>query len=566
MDKHPLRILLVEDDEDDFIITRDLLAEIGDDRFDLEWVRAFDPALETIMANAHDVYLIDYRLGERDGLELLRRAVANDCKAPIILLTSQGNQEVDVEAMNCGAADYLVKGHIDAPSLERTIRHAIDRKRTEEQLTYLAQYDPLTGLANRALLNDRLKRALARADREKQHLAFMLMDLDQFKSVNDTLGHTVGDELLKGIAERISGCVRKVDTVARLGGDEFAIVLEGIYHVQHVAAVAQKILTVTSQPMSLEGHEVYITASVGITIYPSVDDNIGNLLKYTDTAMYRAKRQGGNCYRFYTPDLSTNIFEGLSLDEELDQALNSNEFVLHYQPQVDLRTGRTCGMEALLRWQHRRLGLIPPGQFIRLAEEQGWIVPIGEWVLRTACAQNRTWQQAGLPNLRVGVNISPRQFREKKLAATVSLVLKETGLDPHCLELEIHEGTLIENIQESSATLSKLRDMGVQISIDDFGTGYSSLSYLKHLPITTVKIDQSFIQDMTTSHDDASIVTAIISLAHRLRLKVVAEGVETEEQLALLRDHGCDEVQGFLFSRPLPTEIFVQWAGRDWSV
>lgn len=559
MGQRKLKVILVEDDEDDFIITRDLLSEIGKDRFDLEWVNSFGAALETMGSDQPDVYLVDYHLGEHSGMEFLREAMANGCRAPVILLTGRGNHEVDVEAMKAGAADYLIKGHIDPPSLERSIRYAVERKQAEARLAYMAQYDYLTGLANRTLLMDRLTRALARAERSDQQMGLLFLDLDRLKDINDTLGHDVGDRLLKDVAGRLSGCVRKVDTVARLGGDEFAIVLEGISHVGNVTTVAQKILDVIAQPFTLNGQEVFVTVSIGITVYPFVNDNIDNLLKDTDAAMYSAKKQGGNCYRVYTSDMNAKAFERLSLETSLRHALERKELVLYYQPKMNLSTGKTSGMEALLRWNHPEMGLVPPDKFIPIAEETGLIVPIGEWVVRTACAQNRAWQDAGLPPLRVAVNLSARQCRQKDLVETISLILKETGMEPHFLELELTEGVLIENTHTTNSILTELRDLGVQISIDDFGTGYSSLSYLRRLPINTLKIDISFIRDITADPDDGAIATAIIALAHSLRLKVVAEGVETEAQLTFLRDQGCDDIQGFLFSRPISAEAFERW-------
>lgn len=559
MGQRRLKVILVEDDEEDFIITRDLLSEIGKDRIDLEWVSNFRVALEMMGSDQPDVYLVDYHLGEHNGMEFLREAMANGCRAPVILLTGKGNHEVDVEAMKAGAADYLVKGTIDPSSLERSIRYAVERKQAEARLAYMAQYDHLTGLANRTLLMDRLTRALARAERSDQQMGLLFIDMDRLKDINDTLGHDVGDRLLKDVAGRLSGCVRKVDTVARLGGDEFAIVLEGISHVGNVTTVAQKILDVIAQPYTLNGQEVFVTVSIGITVYPFVNDNIDNLLNDADAAMYSAKKQGGNCYRVYTSDMNSEAFERLSLETSLRHALERKELMLYYQPQMNLSTGKTSGMEALLRWNHPELGLVPPDKFIPIAEETGLIVPIGEWVVRTACAQNRAWQDAGLPPLRVAVNLSARQCRQKDLVETISLILKETGMDPRFLELELTEGVLIENTHTTNSILAEIRDLGVQISIDDFGTGYSSLSYLKRLPINTLKIDISFIRDITADPDDGAIATAIIALAHSLRLKVVAEGVETEAQLAFLRDQGCDDIQGFLFSRPLSAEAFERW-------
>jgi len=386
----------------------------------------------------------------------------------------------------------------------------------------------------------------------------MFLDLDRFKIINDTLGHPMGDRLLKGVAQRLRSCLREGDTVARLGGDEFMVVLPAIAHAEDAARVGQRILDALSVPFNFEGHELHIGVSIGIALYPNDGKSAEALLKNADIAMYRAKEQGRNNYQFYTPALNDMAFERLTLENSLRRALERREFVVHYQPQVSLNTGQIVGMEALVRWRHPELGLVAPMKFIPVAEETGLIVPIGEWVLQMACAQNKAWQEAGFPPLRVTVNLSARFFRRKDLMETVARILKETGLDPDYLELELTEGTTMENAEATIRTLHELKEMGVHLSIDDFGTGYSSLSYLKRFPLATLKIDRLFVQDITTSSDGAVITLAIIAMAHSLGLKVIAEGVETEEQLAFLRAHRCDEMQGYLFSRPIPAEAFTQ--------
>jgi len=364
--------------------------------------------------------------------------------------------------------------------------------------------------------------------------------------------------LLKGVAQRLRSCLREGDTVARLGGDEFMVVLPAIAHAEDAARVGQRILDALSVPFNFEGHELHIGVSIGIALYPNDGKSAEALLKNADIAMYRAKEQGRNNYQFYTPALNDMAFERLTLENSLRRALERREFVVHYQPQVSLNTGQIVGMEALVRWRHPELGLVAPMKFIPVAEETGLIVPIGEWVLQMACAQNKAWQEAGFPPLRVTVNLSARFFRRKDLMETVARILKETGLDPDYLELELTEGTTMENAEATIRTLHELKEMGVHLSIDDFGTGYSSLSYLKRFPLATLKIDRLFVQDITTSSDGAVITLAIIAMAHSLGLKVIAEGVETEEQLAFLRAHRCDEMQGYLFSRPIPAEAFTQ--------
>ena len=443
--------------------------------------------------------------------------------------------------------------------------HAIiditERKRAEERLARMARYDHLTGLGNRVLFQERLARALARASRNEEPVALMFLDLDRFKSVNDTLGHAFGDWLLKKVAERLRGCVRETDTIARMGGDEFSIILEGLSNGQDAILVARKIVDALSRPFNLSGHEVFVTSSIGIAVSPPSPD--AELTRDADAAMYRAKQLGSNNYQFYTPEMNAQAFERLDLERDLRRALDQEEFVLRYQPRVDLVTGRIVGAEALLRWQHPHLGLVSPSQFIHVLEDSGLIDPVGDWTLRAACAQCKAWEYAGLAPQLVAVNLSTRQFDQRALVDRLAQILDETGLDPSCLELELTESLLVEDINTSSAVLDELRTfLGVRLSIDDFGTGYSSLSYLKRFPLDTLKIDQSFVWDVATDPDDAAIVSYIIGLAHTLGLKVVAEGVEKEEQLAYLREHGCDQAQGYYFGEPLPAEDFLELLKR----
>ena len=430
--------------------------------------------------------------------------------------------------------------------------------RKQESLYRLAHYDALTGLPNRLLFFDRLQQALSQAARHGTLLGVMLLDLDRFKAINDSFGHTAGDALLQAVGRRIGECIRDGDTVARLGGDEFTLLLQDIRQTQHAALVAQKIIEALQQPFLLNGYEVTVNTSIGIALYPLCRD-AETLLKHADTAMYKAKEEGGNGYRFYTDAMSSADTRRLSLEAQLRKAIERDELVLHYQPQVDLVSGRLLGAEALLRWQHPEHGLIPPGEFIPLAEETGLIVPIGEWVLRAACAQNRAWQNAGLAPLRVAVNVSGRQFRHLDLLETIYKTLEDTGLDSRYLEIELTEGVLMQDTVVALQTLHALSAMGVLISIDDFGTGYSSLSYLKRFPIDMLKIDRSFVQDIATDPDDTAIVQAIIAMSHGLGIKTIAEGVETREQLDFLRRHQCDAVQGYCLSRPLPAEAFTQF-------
>jgi diguanylate cyclase (GGDEF)-like protein/PAS domain S-box-containing protein len=430
-----------------------------------------------------------------------------------------------------------------------------------EQLEHQANHDTLTSLPNRSLLRDRLDQAIAHANRQRKLLAVAFIDLDNFKVINDSLGHSAGDHLLKVTAERLRACLREDDTVARHGGDEFVLLLNDQGSREAVARAVSRVIERLAQPLTVEGQEVTNTCSIGVTLYPDDGDDAGVLLRNADAAMYRAKAQGKNSFQFYTADMSTHLGERLKLEAQLRRALERGEFVLHYQPKIDLRSNEIYGLEALIRWEHPEEGLIAPGRFIGLAEETGLIVPIGEWALRTGCTQVQAWSDAGLPPMMLSVNISARQFKRRDLAQTVSRVLAETGLPPARLELELTESLVMENAEEFIQTLNALKQTGVSLSVDDFGTGYSSLSYLKRFPVDRLKIDQSFVRDIGSDPDDAAIARAVIQLGHSLDLRVTAEGVETAEQLAFLREHGCDEVQGYLFSRPLSADKIAQLLG-----
>lgn len=435
-------------------------------------------------------------------------------------------------------------------------RDITERKRAEERLVYLANYDGLTGLPNRTLFRDRLHQAVAHAKREERLVAVIFFDLDHFKKINDTLGHHIGDRLLIGAAERLTKSVRELDTVARLGGDEFMVILEGIKHVDEVTDVVTNLLKALEKPFMLEGQEAFVAASAGIAIYPFDDADIDHLVKNADTAMFRAKEHGGNTYQYFTADMNAKAVERLKLENALRYALERNEFNVLYQPRIDLGTGSVSGMEALLRWHNTDIGIVPPDIFIPLLEETGLIVPVGEWVLKTACEQTRHWHELGYDNLIVSVNLSVRQFRQKNLVKSFRRLWETCGFSPTFLELEITESLLVENMDAAVEILSAFHDAGVQISIDDFGTGYSSLSYLKRFPIHTLKIDRSFVRDVIDDPDDAAIVAAIVALARSLRLNIIAEGVETKEQLDYLLSLNCDEVQGTYFSHALTCSEF----------
>jgi len=432
-------------------------------------------------------------------------------------------------------------------------RDITEHRRAEARLAYLAHYDELTGLPNRALFRDRLERALIDAGRHERLVAVMFLDLDRFKNVNDTLGHDAGDQLLKSVAERLLGAVRRGDTVARLAGDEFTVVLVDLAHVDDASRVAQKIIDAFAQPFHLAGHDLFISASLGITIFPLDARDAGELLRNADVAMYRAKSAGRNLCQFYAAEMTTQAVARMGMENDLRRALRHGEFVLHYQPIMSCADGRIIGVEALIRWQNPGQGLTPPLQFIPLAEETGLIVPIGEWVLGAACAQLGLWKAAGFPGLRVAVNLSVRQFRENGLVQAVAQALTAAGIAPRQLGLEITESVLALG-EDAEKMLNEVSATGVQFSIDDFGAGYSSLSYLKRFPINTLKIDQSFMRGIPGDANNAAIAKAIIILAHGLGIQVVAEGVESAEQINFLRAQACDAMQGYYLGKPLPAE------------
>jgi diguanylate cyclase (GGDEF)-like protein/PAS domain S-box-containing protein len=438
------------------------------------------------------------------------------------------------------------------------VRDITERKEAEERISHMAHHDALTGLPNRTLLDDRIRQAMLQAQRYGSHVTVVFMDLDNFKLVNDTLGHKAGDELLKTIAQRMVESVRQTDTVVRLGGDEFVLVLLGQSDpTESITRVLHKIREAIAEPIYLEGQKLEVTSSMGLASFPEDGQDSETLLMNADAAMYQAKALGRNNYQFYTSEMNTRIHERLALQEGIRHALEHDEFYLDYQPQLDLHSGRIIGAEALIRWRHPQKGPVSPAEFIPLAEETGLIIPIGEWVLQAACRQNRAWQDAGMPPLVVSVNVSARQFKENNLIQQVKKALEQSGLNASQLELEVTESLIMQNVEQAVATMRELQAMGVQLSIDDFGTGYSSLSSLKSFPISRLKLDRSFVRDLPHDEDDKAIAKAVISLGHELELRVLAEGVETAEQLAFLHASGCDEMQGYFFSRPIPPADFA---------
>jgi diguanylate cyclase (GGDEF)-like protein len=560
--KENTTVLYVEDDR----IIRDLVTRVLRQKFpELTLLTAENgqAGLELYSAARPELVLTDLRMPVLDGIQMAKEIRKLNPEARIIVLSANSDTRRILEAIDIGVNHYVLKP-IDTEKLAAAVEHCLSGLRLERQLRereehirQMAYSDPLTGLPNRHLFNELLHQALAQAGRHRRPLAVLFLDLDRFKAINDTLGHAVGDHLLQAAANRLRECCRRErDIVARRGGDEFIILLPELDDLQEPARVARKIIEAFGRPFALPQHELLITTSVGVSIFPQDGREGDTLIRNADLAMYRAKEAGRNRYHLYTAAMDLQACRRSTLENCLRQALERGEFLLYYQPKVNIRTGRIASIEALARWHHPEFGMVPPAQFIPMAEETGLILPLGEWVLRTACAQNKSWQRAGFSPMRVSVNFSPRQFQQLDLAQMVGGVLADTELEPRWLELEVTENLMVQNEEQAIAMLRRLSEMGVQISIDDFGTGYSTFSYIKKLPIHTLKIDQSFVTDIDSNRSDAAIVTAMIRMAQSLQLNVIAEGVETEAQRLLLDALDCPEMQGHLFSQALPAEEF----------
>ena len=560
--------LLIIDDEEQI---RSLLIDLLGEDYDCREAGSAEDALTALQKETFDLVISDIDMGGMSGLELVPRVHSLSPDTVVVMIS--GNQDIEfaIRALRVGAFDYIGKPidirHVEA-SVERALKHSEllqEKRRYKEQLEnllqqrtaevdWLAYYDTVTQLPNRALFEDRLTQAVSVAKKIGQSLAVLFISLDQFKKVNDSLGHGPGDSLLREFAGRLKSCITKQDSVARFGNDEFALLRTHINGTKDVLETVDSLRQVLKFAFDLNGHELYATASIGVSMFPLDGDDAHTLLKNAGSALYRAKRSGGANYQFFTADMHEVATSRLALETDLRRAIRNNEFLIHYQPRVSVYSLVITGVEALVRWQHPRFGLIQPSEFIPLAEDTGLVVQIGEWVLREACRQNRRWQDEGFAPIQMAVNISARQFHDQDLSQTVIRILDESGLAPGHLELELTESSIMHNVEFAASVLTRWKNMGINISIDDFGTGFSSLASLKRLPIGALKIDQSFVRDATSDTDDAAIVNAIITLAHNLRLKVVAERVETEEQLHFLQVLRCDEIQGDFFSKPLSAD------------
>jgi diguanylate cyclase (GGDEF)-like protein len=557
MTEKTMRVLVIEDNAGDARLLREMFRKERPGTFAVTHLSLMSEAVIHLAKGEADIVLLDLGLPDAHGLESVRRAHAAAPSIPLIVLTSLDDETLAAEAMKEGAQDYLIKGQIENRALPRALRHAIDRHRIQVETAYIAQHDAVTNLPNRLVLNDRISQAISLARRRTAATAVMFVDLDRFKHINDSLGHAVGDQLLQSVSTRLVTCVRGSDTVSRQGGDEFVILLSEIANPDDAAKCARKILLSLSSPHFIAGQELHIDGSIGISICPSDGADAETLIKNADMAMYHAKEIGRNNFQFFKAEMNSRAVERQSLETSLRHAFERNEFLLHYQPKVNLFTGEITSVEALIRWQHPDRGLVPPAQFVPIAEDCGLIIKIGRWVLNEACRQLRVWHDAGLPQLRVAVNVSAIEFRNKDFVEGVRAIISETGLEARFLELELTESVLMGDARFAASVLQEIKGMGIRIAVDDFGTGYSSLSYLREFPIDILKIDRSFINQITADCDGSTIVDAIISMGKSLKHVVVAEGVETRDQRTYLQAHNCEEGQGYLFSKPLPAEQFA---------
>ena len=556
-----IRILLVDDDVVDRQNVKRALNRSG---LTVETSEASTgmSALEVCEAADFDCLLLDYRLPDFDGADLLERIRRLRCEAPpTIFLTGQGSEDLAVRVIEAGALDYIAKDEVSPSVLRRAVRYALSRQQYLQHLNRLALHDDLTGLANRALFHHQISQGIAHAKRLGTSAAVFLVDLDNFKDINDTLGHESGDHLLKLVAGRLATATRADESLARLGGDEFAIVATDLCDDEAAATLAGRMLEGLAEPFDIDGHQCLVAASVGISVCPRDGDSSDRLLGNADLALYKAKHEGGGTYCFYDGNMTVRAHARRELQTDLRAAVKERQFDLHYQPKIEPVSGQIVGVEALLRWNRPNHGFVSPAEFIPAAEACGLMQPLGAWVLRRACEQSSDWQAFGCPSVRMAVNLSPRQLVDDSIVGTVKRLLGEFDIDPVNLELEFTESAVMSNLAVAARQLARLSALGVTIAIDDFGIGYSSLARLQQLPVQKLKIDRSLVSGLDGDHGKAAIVEAIIALAQKLGLAIVAEGVETEAELEFVRERGCDEVQGYHFCRPLPADQIAEKYG-----
>lgn len=560
LEEQQLKFLLVEDNENDYLVIRKLCEEAFSTSCEVFWISKYEDAIIAIKNGDYDIFLFGNHLGKHLGVELIESV--NDyfvCPAPVILLTGANCRETDIRAMKAGASDYLIKQNLSAQDLERSVRYALQHKKDQDHLARLAHYDALTGLPNRNLFYTKLEECICQVDRAGKLLALFLLDLDNFKDINDTQGHPAGDDLLLKASVRIRQTMRETDTVARLGGDEFAVVASNLDNIADAGKLANNLISAFDRSFTLDDEQVSMTTSMGVAIYPADSTNVDDLLKQCDLALYDAKARGRNTYSFFDKSLDRAIHRRQQLQAEMTRALLDKDYVLHYQPIIDACSGEVTSAEALIRWQHPKKGLIPPDDFIPLAESSGFIVPLGDWVIEEACRQIQQWRTEGLRNFSVAINLAANQFCSDKLVHRLNSCIKKHQLTSDAISLEITESTLMENTTEISERITNLHQLGYAFSLDDFGTGYSSLAYLKRFPVNKIKIDRSMIDGIPNNKENSAICEAIISIGKAFGIKVIAEGVETLSQLEYLRDIGCHQIQGYLISTPLSSEDLVSW-------
>lgn len=563
-----MQLLLVEDSASDRDFLVECLSRQGTEELSLVHAERLAEALELLGSRDFDVVLLDLDLPDASGLAGVEAIQQIDNELPIILLSSEHDEQFAISAVHRGVQDYLVKWEGDGRLISRSIRYAVERKRTESHLQFLAQYDPLTGVGNRQHFSEQLSKASGRAEREGHKLALLFLDLDNFKDVNDAMGHDVGDELLVQLSRRLRAALRVGDTLARMGGDEFAVLCENVTDIDAIDMLARKVVTAIAEPFDLKHRRLFVTGSVGITLYPNDGRDGGKLVKNADIAMYEAKADGKNCHRFFTASMQEELLRRHELERDLRKAADGGQLTLVYQPKIDVEMGSLIGLEALLRWNHPRLGLLTPDAFIAEAEKTGQIVDIGRWCLNEVCRQAQEWLESGLVVPPIAVNVSAQQFHQASFLDHVRGALAHQGIDASLLELELTEGMLMEDTRQVQATLNHLKRLGVRLALDDFGTGYSSLSYLARFPLDVLKIDRSFVGKAIGDPTVAQIVRAIISLANSLNLEIIGEGVETEAQRDFLTESGCTQQQGYLFGQPANVDEITEMLGTDerrWS-
>ena len=553
LEKTPV-ILIADDDPSIRLVLKHSMEQSG--YHVIEAVNGLE-AVQAVIKQTPDLILMDAVMPEMDGFRATDeiKQLAECQETPILMATSLDDDQSITRAFDVGACDYITKPFNWSVLKHRTARMLFAAD-AERKIRHLAYHDALTGLPNRTLFMDRIDQAISRAHRESGKFAILYIDIDHFKVINDSMGHAAGDHLLNIVSQRLTDVLRKTDTIARLGGDEFTIIIEDLEEAESVVLVAKNILAALDKPIEIFEKEVHISGSIGVALYPQDGESFGTLLKNSDTAMYRAKELGRQTFQFYEHEMSLKVMQRLELENQIRFALKNEEFVVYYQPKIDLVSGQVRGMEALVRWQHPEKGLIAPNEFIPLAEETGLIIQLDEWVMRTACKQFKKWEAAGCPIKNLSVNISARHFKEGGLLKHCNKVIEDTEILPEYIEIELTESALVDNYNSAKETLNKIHEMGIQIALDDFGTGYASMSYLKEFPFDTVKLDRSFVQGVPEDVEDAAIVKAMIQLAEALNLNMVAEGVETELQKYFLTDHGCAYGQGYLWSKPVEATEF----------